>query len=219
MDSAEQAGQLTASDNDTRSADICHPSSCATHLRSRPSIHDIDELTSQIVEFWENKGRESPKTEGTGRAVRGAHAKPFGVVKAEVEIIDDAPAPYAQGIYARPGRHGALIRFSNAANHLGTDAQLGPARGFAIKVFDVAGTKLVEDEPDSHDLRPRAQEQPGLHRQHRRALSVHPGARRQRPQVPRARQGGFRRTPHAFSHWQGNVSSQRTGHGASCSRS
>ena len=109
----------------------------------------IDELTSQIVEFWENKGRESPKTEGTGRAVRGAHAKPYGLVKAEVEIIADVPAPYAQGIYARPGRHGALIRFSNAANHLGTDAQLGPTLGLAIKVFGVAGTKLVEDEPDS----------------------------------------------------------------------
>ena len=59
------------------------------------------------------------------------------------------PAPYAQGIYAKPGRHGALIRFSSACSHLGTDAQLGPVQGFAIKIFDVDGPKLVEDEPDS----------------------------------------------------------------------
>ena len=58
--------------------------------------------------------------------------------------------PYAQGIYAKPGRHGALIRFSSANGHLGADALLGPALGFAIKIFDVEGPKLVEDEPDSH---------------------------------------------------------------------
>jgi hypothetical protein len=109
----------------------------------------LEELLPQIIEFWEKKGRESPTTEGTGRAVRGAHAKAIGVVKAEVEIFDDAPAAYAQGIYAEPGRHGAVIRFSSASNHLGPDALLGPVLGFAIKIFDIDGTKLVDDEPDA----------------------------------------------------------------------
>jgi hypothetical protein len=122
-------------------------------VRYSPEIETIDpnieELTAQIIEFWEKKVRESPKTEGTGRAVRGAHAKTIGVVKAEVEILDDAPAAYAQGIYAKPGRHGALIRFSSASNHLGPDALLGPVLGFAIKIFGVDGPKLVEDEPNS----------------------------------------------------------------------
>jgi hypothetical protein len=66
-----------------------------------------------------------------------------------VEILDDAPAPYAQGIYAQPGLHDALIRFSSASNHLGPDALLGPVLGFAIKIFEVDGTKLVEDEPNA----------------------------------------------------------------------
>jgi hypothetical protein len=66
------------------------------------------------------------KGRASGRAVHGAHAKTLGVVKAEVEILGYVPAPYAQGIYAKPGRHGALIRFSSASNHLGPDAQLGP---------------------------------------------------------------------------------------------
>jgi hypothetical protein len=109
----------------------------------------IDELMAQIIEYWEKTVRESPTTEGTGRAVRGAHAKTLGVVKAEVEILGDVPPPYAQGIYAKPGSHGALIRFSSASNHLGPDAHLGPVLGFAIKIFDVDGTKLVEEEPDS----------------------------------------------------------------------
>ena len=121
-------------------------------VRYRPDIETIDphidELLEQIIEFWEKKGRESPQTEGTGRAVRGAHAKALGVARAEVEILPDVPAAYAQGIYATPGRHGALIRFSSASNHLGPDAHLGPVLGFAIKIFDVPGPKLVDDEPD-----------------------------------------------------------------------
>ncbi len=108
----------------------------------------LEELTEQIVAFWEAKGRASPQTEGTGRAQRGAHSKSFGVVRAEVEIDGDLPRAYAQGIYAAPSRHDALMRFSSAAGHLGTDAQLGPIQGLAIKIFDVPGTKLVEDEPD-----------------------------------------------------------------------
>ena len=96
-------------------------------VRYTPEIETIDphidELLAQIIDFWEKKGRESPRTEGTGRAVRGAHAKSFGLVKAEVEILADVPAAYAQGIYAKPGRHGALIRFSSTSGHLGTDAQ------------------------------------------------------------------------------------------------
>src|SRR4029450_11037880 len=103
----------------------------------------IDELMAQIIEYWEKTVRESPRTEGTGGAVRGAHAKAIGVVKAEVEILGDVPAAYAQGIYAKPGSHGALIRFSSASNHLGPDAQLGPVLGFAIKIFDIDGSKLV----------------------------------------------------------------------------
>jgi len=107
----------------------------------------LDEYMKKIVEFWEKLVRESPDREGTGRAVRGAHAKSLGVVKAEVEILAHIPAAYAQGIYATPGRHGALIRFSIANNHLGPDAHLGSVLGFAIKIFGIPGDKLVEDEP------------------------------------------------------------------------
>jgi hypothetical protein len=122
-------------------------------VRYTPEIETIDphldELLPQIIDFWEKKGRESPKTEGTGRAVRGAHAKTLGVAKAEVEVLGGIPGPYAQGIYANPGRHGALIRFSSASNHLGPDMLLGPVLGFAIKIFGINGPKLVEDEPNS----------------------------------------------------------------------
>jgi hypothetical protein len=122
-------------------------------VRYTPEIEtidpDLDRLLEQIIAFWEKTVRESPVTEGSGRAVRGAHAKTYGVVKAEVQILPNLPPPYAQGIYATPSHHGALIRFSSASSHLGADAALGGVLGCAMKMFDVPGSKLVEDEPDS----------------------------------------------------------------------
>ena len=65
-------------------------------VRYRPDIETIDphidELLEEIIEFWEKKGRESPKTEGGGRALRGAHSKPFGVARAEIEILHSTQA-------------------------------------------------------------------------------------------------------------------------------
>jgi len=125
----------------------------AEFVRYSPEVETIDpnldDLLEQIIAFWEKKGRESPTNEGTGRAVRGAHAKSYGLLKAEVQFLHSVPEPYAQGIYATPGRHDALIRISSAANHLGSDADLGGGLGFAMKIFDVPGTKLLDDEPDA----------------------------------------------------------------------
>jgi hypothetical protein len=122
-------------------------------VRYTPEIEtvdpNLDRLLEQIIPFWEKTVRESPVVEGSGRAVRGAHAKTYGVVKAEVQILRNVPPAYAQGIYAKPGRHGALIRFSSASNHLGADATLGGVLGCAMKIFDVPGAKLVEEEPES----------------------------------------------------------------------
>src|SRR5581483_8155568 len=102
----------------------------ADFVRYSPEIETFDpklsEYMTQIIDFWEKKVANSPVTEGSGRAVRGAHAKTLGVVRAEVELTGNAPAPYAQGVYATPGRHDALIRFSSASNHLGPDVALGP---------------------------------------------------------------------------------------------
>jgi hypothetical protein len=45
----------------------------------------------RIIDFWERTVRESPTREGTRHAVRGAHAKTLGVVKAEVVVLEDVP--------------------------------------------------------------------------------------------------------------------------------
>jgi hypothetical protein len=88
-------------------------------------------------------------TAGGVRAVRDAHAKGYGLARAELEILDGLPAEYAQGIYAHPGRHEAMVRFSNGSNQTLADAELGNVCGVGVKFFDIDGPTLVEDEPNS----------------------------------------------------------------------
>ena len=94
--------------------------------------------------------RGSLKTEGIGLVVRNAHAKGYGLARGEFEILSGLPNEYAQGIYAKPGRHEAMVRFSNGTNHVGSDRFLGPITGIALKIFGIDGKTLLEDEPDSH---------------------------------------------------------------------
>ncbi len=125
----------------------------AQFVRYTPDIEaadpDFDKNLQIVIDKTEKYIAGSVATEGTGRAVRDAHAKGYGLVKAEVEILGQLPAEYAQGIYAVPGNHGALIRFSSGQAHVAPDSLLGPAVGIALKIFDINGPTLLEDEPDT----------------------------------------------------------------------
>lgn len=109
---------------------------------------NFEENLQTVIEATKEYIRKSVESEGVGRAVRDAHAKGFGMARAEVEILDGLPPEYAQGIYARPGRHEALIRFSNGSPHAGSDAAIGDVvMGIGLKIFGIDDTKLLEDEP------------------------------------------------------------------------
>ena len=99
-------------------------------IKYRPDIEAadprFDETLQSVIAKTERYIAGSVTTEGAGRAVRDAHAKGYGLVRAEVEILDRLPAEYAQGIYAKPRRHDALIRFSNGSPHAGADARQQP---------------------------------------------------------------------------------------------
>jgi hypothetical protein len=124
-----------------------------TFVKYTPDIEAVDprfdETLQTVIAKTERYIAGSVTTEGTGRAVRDAHAKGYGLVRAEVEILDRLPAEYAQGIYAKPGTHDALIRFSNGSPHAGADARLGGATGLALKMFGIDGPTLLDDQPDT----------------------------------------------------------------------
>ena len=111
---------------------------------------DFDKNLQTVIEATKKYIEGSATSEGVNRAVRDAHATGYGLVRAEVEILDGIAPEYAQGIYAHPGRHEALIRFSNGSPHTGADARLGFNTGMGLKIFGIEGQTLLDDEPDSH---------------------------------------------------------------------
>ncbi|MFI9028039.1 catalase family protein [Streptomyces sp. NPDC053560] len=110
---------------------------------------DFDENVRKLIATMEQHITGSMTADGNGRALREAHSKGYGLVRGEVEILGGLPAEYAQGIYATPGRHDALVRFSNGSARPGPDSTLGGSVGLALKMFGIDGPTLLEDEPDS----------------------------------------------------------------------
>ncbi|HKN48807.1 MAG TPA: catalase family protein [Actinomycetota bacterium] len=111
---------------------------------------DFDRHLQTVIEETKKYEQSSVEAEGLKRAVRDAHAKGYGLARAEVEILAGLAPEYAQGVYALPGRHEALIRFSNGSAHAGADALLGNPVGMGLKLLGIDGQTLLEDEPDSH---------------------------------------------------------------------
>jgi len=84
---------------------------------------------------------------GVRPAMRDAHAKGHGCVKARFTAHRDIPRSMKVGVFAKPHAYEAWIRFSNGA---GTphDDHAGDGRGMAIKLTGVPGKKLLADEID-----------------------------------------------------------------------
>src|SRR5215213_8332949 len=125
-----------------------------TFVRYSPAVEqpepDFDKDLQTAIAATKGYIEDSVKSEGLNTAVRDAHAKGYGLARAEVEILGGLAPEYAQGIYARPGRHEALIRFSNGSPHTGADTRLGLGFGMGLKLFGIDGQSLLEDEPESH---------------------------------------------------------------------
>jgi hypothetical protein len=81
-----------------------------------------------------------------GSARRDAHPKAHGCVKAEIHILDTLPAPLAKGMFIPGKTYQAWIRFSNGSGDPTRADVKRDARGMAIKVLGVPGTKLLKDD-------------------------------------------------------------------------
>ena len=103
-------------------------------VRYRPEIEIFDPKLSKymtrIIDFWDTRSVNRRQGKATGgppsvaptrrqSASSGQKSRSWAMRR----------RPYAQGIYAKPGRHHPLIRFSSASNHFGPDAALGPVLG------------------------------------------------------------------------------------------
>lgn len=85
---------------------------------------------------------------GSGHATRAVHAKAHGLLDAELAVLPDLPPAYAQGIFARPARHAAILRLSSAPGDILHDGVSTP-RGLALKILNVVGERLEGGLPGS----------------------------------------------------------------------
>lgn len=108
----------------------------------------VERITAEIKTFISKSKQQS----GGKYATRDAHAKGYGVAKAEFEVLGNLPPEFAQGLYAKPGKYEAVLRFSNGSAKVLADASSGLAMGIAIKIFGVEGQNLLEDEADSRNF-------------------------------------------------------------------
>src|SRR5215471_19101375 len=83
-----------------------------------------------------------------GHLRRGQHAKATGCVTAEFRIADDVPPDLRHGVFQQPGRSlSAIVRFSNSPEKYEKD-KVHRARGLAIKLLEVGGTRAIPDDGD-----------------------------------------------------------------------
>jgi len=80
-----------------------------------------------------------------GHALRSVHAKSHGLLQAEVEVLGGLPPALAQGIFARPGKYPAVMRFSTIPGDILSDSVSTP-RGVALKIVGVEGERLEGSE-------------------------------------------------------------------------
>ncbi len=84
-------------------------------------------------------------------AVRSSHAKSHGLLKGELKVLDDLPAPLRQGLFATPATYPVVIRMAVGPGELLSDA-VSTHRGMAIKVLGVTGAKLAGHDADTQDF-------------------------------------------------------------------
>ena len=116
---------------------------------------DVEEVPEQEA-TWRNeiaaitvKLQEKRKSLQDGAVLRGVHPKSHGCVDADFIVNKDLGGHYRVGLFAQPGkRYKAKIRYSNAAVLILPDLHENKngSRGMAIKVLDVGGPVMLEDD-------------------------------------------------------------------------
>lgn len=87
-----------------------------------------------------------------GHFERGGNTKTHGLVRATVTVRDDLPEHMCQGIFASKRSYPAYIRFSGPGPDVPRDIQDVGFGSMAIKLMDVPGPKIMDDEKHTQDL-------------------------------------------------------------------
>jgi catalase len=122
-------------------------------VRFSPAVETIEpdeaETVAGLIEQFKIILDTTSKDYGHG--VRSVHAKGHGLARGTLTVADGLPPELAQGMFAHPGNHEAILRLSTNAGDILDDAISLP-RGLALKVIGVAGERLPDAEGDTQDF-------------------------------------------------------------------
>jgi hypothetical protein len=105
----------------------------------------LDSIIADMGEYMKRKYRP-------GEYERVGNTKTHGLVRAEVTIRSDLPAELRHGIFREPRAFPAWVRFSGPGPDSPPDIEDVGFQSMSIKLMDVPGPKLLEDEKETQDL-------------------------------------------------------------------
>lgn len=106
------------------------------------SLDEIIELMSAQM-----RGHFQP-----GKYERGGNTKTHGLVRATVTVRDDIPERMKKGLFATVRSYPAYVRFSGPGPDVPRDIQDVGFSSMAMKIMDVPGPKIMDDEAFTQDM-------------------------------------------------------------------
>lgn len=93
-------------------------------VRFSPSVEQVEPDEGETFRGLEREFKTILDTTSHdyGRAVRAVHAKGHGLARGTLTIASDLPPELAQGMFATPGTHEAVLRWSTNAGDILDDA-------------------------------------------------------------------------------------------------
>jgi hypothetical protein len=112
-------------------------------VRYSPAVERVQPDEAETIDALKASFKEILDTtsQDYGHAVRAVHAKAHGIARGTLTVHDDLPEHLAQGMFATPGSHEAVIRISTNPGDI-LDDSIALPRGLALKVLGVEGERL-----------------------------------------------------------------------------
>ncbi len=137
---------------------VPHAKNIALNKTSYPGIDPVlgeslypneEAIAEEIADAIERSIR---KQYSPGNALRDAHPKAHGCVRAEFYVLPTLPNKLAKGVFIPGKTYQAWIRFSNGSRDAAKADIKRDARGMAIKLLAVPGEKIIDGEAATQDF-------------------------------------------------------------------
>src|SRR5262249_5377991 len=118
-------------------------------LAEERALPNEEASVDSIIEAFATYMRRSYRP---GEYQRGGNSKTHGVLQAQFIVRDDVPAHMRHGVLKEPKTFPAWVRFSGPGPDMPKDIDDVGFVSCAIKLMDVPGPKIVEDEKGTQDF-------------------------------------------------------------------